>query len=320
MSRPARQGEERRGRGLGRGLAALLGEQEWHGEAGLGEAGGGASARAARQVPIEFLHPAPGQPRRKFPQEELRALANSIKQKGVLQPILVRPKGDGHFEIVAGERRWRAAQMSGLHQVPVFERDLTDAEALECALVENIQRSDLDPMEEARGYRQLMQRFGHSQEALARLLSKSRAHVANMLRLLKLPVGVQAMLADGRLGVGHARPLIGRSDAGELAARILREGLNVRQVEELTAPAARRPPAGKKLALPHKSADVRQLEQDLADSLGLAVDLRQGARESGRMTISWRSYEQLENVCERLMRPPESGSRLAPARPGRSRR
>ena len=314
MSRPARDGEER----LGRGLAALLGEQEWPGEAD-GTGGDGVPARPSRRVPIERLHPAPGQPRRKFPQEELRALANSIKQKGVLQPILVRPRDDGHFEIVAGERRWRAAQMSGLHQVQVFERDLTDAEALECALVENIQRSDLDPMEEARGYQQLMQRFGHSQEALARLLSKSRAHVANMLRLLKLPAGVQEMLADGRLGVGHARPLIGRSDAGELAARILREGLNVRQVEELTAPAGRRT-GGRKPVLPAKSADVRQLERDLADSLGLRVELRPGARESGRMTISWRSLEQFENVCARLMRPPAGRARLEPARPGRGRR
>ena len=306
MSKRAREEEGRREHGLGRGLAALLGEESWRGEAAAqAEAG-----RPARQVPIELLHPNPGQPRRKFPQEALRSLANSIKRKGLLQPILVRPRGDGHFEIVAGERRWRAAQMGGLHEVPVFERDMSDAEALECALVENIQRSDLDPMEEARGYQQLMDRFGHSQEALARLLSRSRAHVANMLRLQRLPAPVQEMLSQGRLGVGHARALIGRADAGALAARIARQGLSVRQVEELTAP--RNAPSGgggggRKPALKGKNADVRRLERDLSASLGLRVAVEQRGRESGRLVVSWRSLEQLDDVCARLTRPPPAG-------------
>ena len=287
----------RQERGLGRGLAVLLGEQSWPEESVAG--------KAVRQVPIEFLSPNPNQPRCKFPQEELRALADSIRQKGLLQPILVRPKGNsGRFEIIAGERRWRAAQMSGLHRVPIFERDMSDTEALECALVENIQRNDLDPMEEARGYQQLMDRFGHSQETLARQLSRSRAHVANMLRLQKLPGSIQEMLSQGRLGVGHARALIGRADAEILAAKIVKHGLNVRQVEELTAMQGARHSAasGKKTAPKNKAADTKRLERSLSASLGLRVAIKQGARESGRLVVSYRSLEQLDDICARLMR------------------
>ena len=306
MNKRAAARTGRQERGLGRGLAVLLGEQNWS-DAGAAER---AAGRATRQVPIEFLTPNPKQPRRKFAQEELRALADSIKKKGLLQPILVRPKGNGgSFEIIAGERRWRAAQMGGLHHVPIFERDMSDAEALECALLENIQRSDLDPMEEARGYRQLMQRCGYSQEVLARRLSRSRAHVANMLRLQKLPDGIQEMLSDGRLAVGHARALIGRADAEILAAKIVKQGLNVRQVEELTAPQAGVRPGIGKTPLPKvKSVDAKRLERDLSASLGLRVDMEQGAREGGRLVLRYRSLEQLDDICARLMRPSAGGA------------
>lgn len=293
-------------RGLGRGLAALLGEDSWEESSNADVM---VSNKTIRQLPIEFLIPNPEQPRRKFSQDKLHALAASIKQKGLLQPILVRSaKGhSGRFEIVAGERRWRAAQMSGLHEVPVFERELSDSEALECALVENAQRSDLNPMEESKGYQQLMDKFGHTQERVAQILSKSRAHVANILRLQKLPEGIQEMLCQGRLSIGCARPLVGHPDAESLAEKIISKGLNARQAEELVAGTQKKTRTlknSKKNSVQGKSADTRQLERKLSIRLGLQVAIEQGARERGRLVVSYRTLGQLEEVCTRLMQSP----------------
>jgi ParB family transcriptional regulator, chromosome partitioning protein len=280
-------------RNLGRGLSALLGE-------------GGAPApgpRASRSLPIGQLEPSPLQPRRRFDQAELEALAESIRANGVLQPILVRrhPSKPNVHEIVAGERRWRAAQLAKLHEIPVVERELKDSEVLELALVENLQRHDLSALEEAEGFQRLIGEFGRTQEDLARQLGKSRAHIANTLRLLKLPEEVKALLIDGKLTAGHARALLTARDPMALAAKVVALDLSVRQTEALAARAASAGARRKKAGPPPKDVDTRALERDLARLLGLQVEIDHG-KAGGSLTIRYRSLEQLDDLIRRLNR------------------
>ncbi|MEO1093011.1 MAG: ParB/RepB/Spo0J family partition protein [Pseudomonadota bacterium] len=277
-------GVERR-RGLGRGLEALLAESP------------GPGGDGTRQLPIEFLEPSRYQPRRRFDDEEMAALTASVRAIGILQPLLVRPLDDlgERYEIVAGERRWRAAQAAGLADLPVVVRPLSDGDALEAALLENVQRADLGPLEEADGYRRLIEQFGHTQEVLAERVGKSRPHIANLLRLLALPEPVKAMLDDGRLTAGHARALLGTADPVSLAKLVVEKGLNVRQTEALAKAGARRP------ARPSEpDPDVRDLEHRIANELGLAVELKTKGH-GGRITIAWSSPEQLDRLLERLV-------------------
>ena len=286
---------------LGRGLDALLGDDP-------GRPGDGADARIARKAPIETLQPGRHQPRRHFAEAEIEELAGSIRELGILQPLLVRPMDDppGGHEIIAGERRWRAAQRAGLHEVPVIERQLTDAEALEIALVENLQREDLSPIDEAQGYKRLADEFGHTQEDLARVLGKSRSHVANMMRLLNLPRGVRSLLDDGKITPGHARALLGARNPAKAANAVVRRGLNVRQTERLiqkeNAPV--RTATGAAAGTPGKDVDTIALERDLTALLGLRVEIR-SAGESGSLTVQYDSLEQLDHVIDRLRHGPE---------------
>ncbi|MEA2782898.1 MAG: ParB family transcriptional regulator, chromosome partitioning protein [Rhodospirillaceae bacterium] len=296
-------GESKRAapRGLGRGLSALLGDGPKPAAAPAL-----ASARGPRHLPIGQLEPSPLQPRRHFDETEMQALAESIRTNGILQPILVRrhpSKADVH-EIVAGERRWRAAQLAELHEVPVVERELSDRDVLELALVENVQRHDLSALEEAEGYHRLIEEFGRSQEDLARQVGKSRAHVANTLRLLRLPDAVKTLLLDGRLSAGHARALLPASNAVALAERVVAQGLSVRQTEALVAGGSTGSRAQKTTAsepAAAKDADTRAVERDLARALGLQVDIAHGAA-GGSLTIRYRTLEQLDEVIRRLNR------------------
>jgi len=274
-----------RARGLGRGLSALFGDD--------GEEAP-AQGEGQRAVPIEFLEPGRYQPRRRFDEEAVSSLAESIRERGVLQPLLVRRVGADRYEIVAGERRWRAAQLAGLHEVPVIVRDLDDRGALEVAIVENVQREDLTPVEEAEGYRRLVEEFGHTQDAVARIVGKSRSHVANTLRLLALPDPVKAMLADGQLSAGHARALLTLPDPAGAAKEVVRRGLNVRQTELLAKP----PRAPTERA--HRSADVEALEAELSRALGLEVAVEQGRGGGGALVIRYRTLDQLDAVLARL--------------------
>jgi len=276
---------------LGRGLAALIGD-DTNEEAIVQD------IRSLRHVPVEFLHASPNNPRRHFADADLEELAKSIRDKGLLQPLIVRPRGDGDFEIVAGERRWRAAQKAGVHEVPVLIRELSDGEALEIALIENIQRSDLNPLEEARAYGMLLNQFSYTQQQLAESIGKSRSHIANTLRLLTLPDSVRQMIDDGKLTAGHARTLVATDSPAELADRIIKLGLSVREAEHLTRRAA---PASAHKPRPEKAADTRALEKSVGDALGLKVEIAtKGA--GGTVTIRYASLEQLEDVCRRLMR------------------
>ena len=278
-------------RGLGRGLSALLGDS--------GQKPAAAPLRSQRHLPVGQLQPSPLQPRRRFDPAELEALAESIGANGILQPILVRPHPGrpGMYEIVAGERRWRAAQLAKLHEVPVLERELADREVLELAIVENVQRNDLSALEEAEGYRRLIDEFSRSQEELAHQVGKSRAHIANTLRLLKLPESVKALLQEDRLSAGHGRALLAAADPAALAQRVVALGLSVRQTEALAQRPAgpRRRPAER----PGKDADTRALEHSLARALGLNVEIEHGAT-GGRLTVRYRTLEQLDEVVRRL--------------------
>ncbi len=292
-----------RQRGLGRGLSALLGEQA--GEAVAVD--GSAAPAGVRVVPIESLKPNPDQPRKHFAPAELEELAASIRDKGVLQPILVRPQPgqDGVWQIIAGERRWRAAQQARLTEAPIVVREMDDVEVFEVAIIENVQRADLTPLEEADAYRMLMERFGRTQDAVAGIVGKSRSHVANTLRLLQLPEEVLWYVRHGHLSAGHARALVNVPGAPELAKQIVDEGLNVRQAEALARRAAEGPKPGRRKAAAaggaEGSADVAALEQDLADALGLKVQLAdRGGR--GELTIRYGTLEQLDDLCRRLMR------------------
>lgn len=294
-----------RQRGLGRGLSALLGEQVVE----SAPVDGTAAPAGVRAVPIEALKPNPDQPRKVFLKEELDELAGSIRDRGVLQPILVRPHPDepGAWQIVAGERRWRAAQQARLTEVPIVERLLDDVAVLEVAIIENVQRADLNPLEEAEAYRVLMDRFGRTQDAVAGVVGKSRSHVANTLRLLQLPDRVLDYVREGKLTAGHARALINTPDPATLADRAFMEGLNVRQTEALARRAVEgdRPAQAKggssKKAGGEFDADVVSLQQDLEDQLGLKVQLN-ARGEHGELVLHWRTLDQLDELCRRLMK------------------
>ena len=284
--------EEARKAHLGRGLSALLGDAEMptRTQPSADHSGG-------RTIPIEALKPGQNQPRQKFDQEELKELADSIREKGILQPILVRPTGDAEvpFEIIAGERRWRAAQLAQIHELPVIVRELNDGEALELALIENLQREDLSALEEAEGYRQLMNEFDNTQELLAQSLGKSRSHVANMLRLLKLPDQVKDLMNSGKLSAGHGRAMLNAEDPVNLADQVVRRGLNVRQTEKLAQSGAK----PKKRDANPKDINTITLENDVSALLGLSVNINFKGR-GGNITIGYDSLEQLDEILHRL--------------------
>jgi len=302
--------DRKRSRGLGRGLSALMADV-------TPEATATASAAPRRpdmHVPIEQIAPNPEQPRRTFGEAQLEELAGSIREKGIIQPLIVREKaGSGtRYEIVAGERRWRAAQIAQLHEVPVIVRDFDDTEVLEVAIIENIQRADLNPVEEAVGYRQLMDRFGHTQERLAEALGKSRSHIANLLRLLNLPAEVQTFLKDGSLSMGHARALVTAEDPLALARKVISGQLSVRETERLArdasdegaAKAPRPPKAGSE-----KDADTRALENDLSAAIGMKVSIDHSAGgEAGAVTIRYDDFDGLDAICRLLNGDRQGGS------------
>ena len=283
---------------LGRGLAALIGD------VGAESSNDRRAGRAQRRVPVEALRPNARNPRRIFSDTELDELANSLRERGIIQPIVARAlRGvPDTFEIIAGERRWRAAQRAGLHDVPVVIIEATDGEALQLAIIENVQRADLNPLEEAEGYRALIRDFSHSQDDVARMVGKSRSHVANMLRLQTLPDKVREHIHSGRLSAGHARALVGHPDAERLAEEIVARGLNVRQVEAATREkhaGKDQTKGGKARASAAKSSDTLALEKRLADALGLAVTVDHRER-GGTLSIRYRSLDQLDEVVRRL--------------------
>jgi len=289
---------------LGRGLSALLGEtQEETFESSETGTTGSDRPRGVTEISIDLIQPNPDQPRKTMVEAELAALAESIAEKGVVQPILVRPVDGGtRYEIVAGERRWRAAQRARLHEIPALVRELTDRETLEIGIVENVQRADLNPIEEAQSYRQLIDRFGHTQEDVAQAVAKSRSHIANMMRLLNLPDGIQKYVADGQLSAGHARAIATAPNAQELADEIIARGLSVREAERLAkgVAAPEKKSRGKSNgAGEDKDADTRALEADIMSRLGLSVDIRHGAK-GGEIRVHYQTLEQLDDVCRRL--------------------
>lgn len=258
-----------------------------------------------RMVPTADLKAGPFNPRKDFRDEELNELAESIRNKGLVQPIIVRPAASGGYEIVAGERRWRAAQRAGIHTVPVIARDLSDQEVLELAIIENVQRADLNAIEEAAGYRDLIERFDYRQEQLSEIIGKSRSHVANTLRLLKLPVSVQAMVQEGQLTAGHARALIGREDAELLAQRIIEDDLNVREVEAMVQSFGETDDSRPARTVREKDADTRAFERELASVLGLKVEIKRGSGESGNLIIKYGNFDQLDYIRMRLVGTPQ---------------
>ncbi|WP_417490184.1 ParB/RepB/Spo0J family partition protein [Maricaulis sp.] len=294
-------------RRLGRGLSALLGETE--GEAYEAAPAAADQARPSRDgvrmLPIELIRANPDQPRKAMGEAELEALSASIAEKGIVQPILVRPVAGASesYEIVAGERRWRAAQRARLHEVPALVRELSDQETLEIGIVENVQRADLNPVEEAQAYRQLIDRYGHTQEDVARAVSKSRSHVANTVRLLSLPATVLTFLADGRISAGHARAIAAAPEPEKLAQLIVDQGLSVRDAERLARPKPEHEPGGRRpapaSATADKDADTRSLEADISARLGLDVDIRHGS-DGGEIRVHYKTLEQLDDVCRRL--------------------
>ncbi len=286
-------------RGLGRGLSALMADVTPESSSESGR-----SRSVDIMVPIEKLFANPNQPRRVFGQEQLDDLAASIREKGILQPLIVRPMNGGNFEIVAGERRWRAAQQAQLHEVPVLVREFDDVEVLEVAIIENIQRADLNAIEEAAGYKQLMESFGHTQEKLAEALGKSRSHIANLMRLLTLPEDVQTMLQNGTLSAGHARALITAHDPLELARMVVKGGLSVRATEALVKKQMAGDGGGTKSAKPRpveKDADTRALEGDLSANLGMKVAINhRSGEDGGEISIRYSSLDELDTLCRLL--------------------
>ncbi len=288
---------------LGRGLASLIGDAPQAGPRLPLEG-------EQRVVGIDQVRGGRFNPRKDFRADDLAELAESIRAKGLVQPIIVRPDpefpGAARYEIVAGERRWRAAQKAGLHTVPVIVRDLTDKEMLELAIIENVQRADLNAIEEATGYRDLIERFEYSQEQVSEIIGKSRSHVANTMRLLKLPAAVLALVQDGKLTAGHARALVGREDAEALAEQIIAEELNVREVEALVqagpigadGSSARKPR--------DKDPDTKAFEKELTDLLGLKVEIKRGSGESGHLSIKYGNFDQLEYIRMRLAAMPSN--------------
>lgn len=290
-------------RRLGRGLAALMGDA-------VPESVAVDQVRQTRRLPIEQIAPNPQNPRGTFSEEALDELTASIREKGVVQPLLVRTLDEGRYELIAGERRWRAAQRAGLDAVPVVVRDVSDQESLELAIIENVQRADLNPLEEALGYQRLIESFAYTQQDLATVIGKSRSHIANTLRLLKLPEGIQGYVSSGALSAGHARQLIGRDDAPELARRILDDGLSVRDIERLvqardageadTAPAAKADLGKADPGKVGRDADTRAIEAKLSDLLGLNVTLKPKSDGSGALTIRYTTLEQLDDLLRRI--------------------
>ncbi|PWJ80156.1 chromosome segregation DNA-binding protein [Pseudaminobacter salicylatoxidans] len=280
---------------LGRGLAALIGEID------KPAAPAQPVASSDRHVPIEFVSPNPKNPRRSFGDAELTDLAQSIREHGVVQPVVVRPSPaqSGRYEIIAGERRWRAAQRAGLTEIPVIIRDVNDRTALELAIIENVQRTDLNPVEEALGYQQLIDEHSYTQADLGQVIGKSRSHVANTLRLLKLPDVIRDMLVDGQLSAGHARALVSAADPVGLAKRIVEEGLSVRQAEMLAQLPAEAVQESKVSAPVEKDADTIALEKLLSDVTGMRVAIAHKAK-GGEIRISYRTLEQLDDLCRRL--------------------
>ena len=303
----------KKSKGLGRGLDALLGGAQ---EPLRSTAKPEPAAGDIRRLPIEFLKANPDQPRRVFKEEMIAELAASLKSRGMIQPILVRPSGGDAYEIVAGERRWRAAQKAGLHEVPVIIRVLSDAETAELALVENLQRVDLNPMEEARAYQALAELHDRTQEEIAEAVGKSRSHVANMMRLMKLPEKVQDAVRDDVISMGHARALLAAKDAEQALKDVMKGALSVRETERLVAGDAPKKAAGARPAPKGgsggaaadgaparalKDADTRALENDLAAALGLEVEIDHTRKGAGAVTIRYLNLDQLDDVCRRLM-------------------
>ena len=306
MSEETKQGAKanKRPHGLGRGLSELLGEASKNEPPATPVSPG----RSVQSIDVAAISPHPEQPRRHFDPAALQELADSIAKRGVIQPIIVRPLGTG-YQIVAGERRWRAAQKAQLHRIPAIVRDFDEAETLEIALIENIQREDLNPIEEAEAYRKLIAEFGHSQDAVSRLVGKSRSHVANLMRLLDLPAGVQRAVIEQRLSMGHARALIGVEDCEAIARIVEQKGLSVRDTEKL----ARKAKAGEERAVAtapihhdrEKDADIAALEHHLADILGLRVEIAHREPDGGILALRYSTLDQLDMLCQRL-----SGERI----------
>ncbi len=284
------QAQKRR---LGRGLAALIGDDTTE-EAVIQD------TRSLRHMPIDLLQANPNNPRKHFREDELDDLSRSIREKGLLQPLVVRPIKEGNYEIVAGERRWRAAQRAGVHEVPVLIRELSDGEALELALIENIQRSDLSAIEEARGYTQLMEQFHYTQQQLAESVGKSRSHIANTMRLLSLPDAVKAHIEQGTLTAGHARALVATDSAEQLAEQIIKLGMTVRDAEELSRQHGTAAHGGQARTAHEKSADIRALERELSESIGLKVEVNDKGKSGGTVSVRYATLEQLDDVCARL--------------------
>ncbi|WP_435230573.1 ParB/RepB/Spo0J family partition protein [Pseudopelagicola sp. nBUS_20] len=287
--------DNKKNRGLGRGLSALMADVTEGQKSDISDT----SKQGDRLVPTESIFPNPNQPRRDFTTEQLEDLASSIREKGIIQPLIVRKIDHNKYEIVAGERRWRASQMAQLHELPIIIRDYDDTEVLEVAIIENIQRADLNPVEEAMGYRQLMDRFGHTQERLSEVLGKSRSHIANLMRLLQLPGDVQEMLKKGTLTTGHARALITSKDASQLAQKIAKGGLSVRQTEGLVRKSNNlNRHSQKQEKRLQKDADTLALEGDLTANLGMrvSVDHKVGS-ENGVLTIKYSNLDELDKLC-----------------------
>ena len=287
-------------RGLGRGLSSLLGDAAVAATASSTEPAAAEAVTGLTEIPIEWINVGPWQPRRKFDQVALKELAESIRSKGLVQPILVRPsaKSQNRYELIAGERRWRAAQMAQIHKIPAIIRELSDEDAYEVALIENIQRADLSVIEEAQGYRQLIDTFGYKQEQLSEIIGKSRSHIANLLRLLTLPEDVINLLTDGALTMGQARPLVGHDNASALASEIVSFGLSARQAEAL---AAKPPSKDSTRNHPRKDADIRRLENRLQENLGIKVSIEwNDQKERGRLTMKLGSLEQFDAVVRQL--------------------
>ncbi|MFZ3580701.1 ParB/RepB/Spo0J family partition protein [Loktanella sp. DJP18] len=286
-------------RGLGRGLSALMADVA----SDQTDTTTSTRRRADLTVAVERIRPNPDQPRRTFDADALADLANSIREKGIIQPLIVRvaPEDPDLFEIVAGERRWRAAQMAQLHELPVLVREFNDTEVLEIAIIENIQRADLNPVDEAAGYRQLMERFGHTQEQLATALGKSRSHIANQMRLLQLPTEVLEWLSDGKLSAGHARTLVGHPDAKSLAQQMIAKQMSVREAERLT----KKDPTAERSSKPSRSRekdpDTVMLERELSAALRMGVTIDHAAgQEGGKLTIAYKSLAQLDDLMRQL--------------------
>lgn len=290
-------------RGLGRGLSALMADVAPESDGRISSE----PRRADLKVPIEKLRANPNQPRRTFSQDQLDELAASVKEKGIIQPLIVRSVAGGEYEIVAGERRWRAAQMAQLHDIPVIIREFDDTEVLEVAIIENIQRADLNAVEEAAGYKQLMDKFGHTQEKLSEALGKSRSHIANLMRLLSLPMDVQALVVEGKLSAGHARALITAENPSELAKQVVRDGLSVRATEALVKkqnqPESEKPASKSRDLNAGKDADTRALEKDLSAILAMKVSINhKPGSETGQVVLTYENLDQLDDLCAKLSR------------------